>query len=145
MNKIKTSCALAIITLSLTAYASDNRCFEQAQTQTQINACAASDFKAADSDLNNIYHQMMNKIGNDQSTKNLLIAAQRKWVEFRDAECKFSTVRTADGSINSMRLNSCLADVTRSRISEFQDHLACGKNSDEQEAIQCAIPPAQRR
>lgn len=126
------------------AQASDNTCLEKAQNQAQLTECAAVALKAADNDLNALYRRMQDRVKDDSSTKTLLIDAQRKWLSFRDAECNFTAVRSAGGSIHAMDVNSCLADLTRSRVRELQIHLDCSKGAGEQEAMQCALPRAGR-
>lgn len=140
MKKHFSSLAFIILFSVSAAQASDNTCLEKAQNQAQLTECAAAALKAADSDLNALYRRMQDRVKYDSSTKTLLIDAQRKWLSFRDAECKFTSVRSAGGSINAMEVNSCLADLTRSRVRELQIHLDCSKGAGEQEAMQCALP-----
>jgi len=52
----------------------------------------------------------------------------------------FAAVRSEGGSIHAMNVNSCLAELTRNRVIELQNHLACGKGADEQSALDCAMP-----
>ena len=125
-------------------HASDDICFEQAQTQAQLNACAAGSLKIADGELNALYRRMQDRLKDDPSTKALLTDTQRKWLGFRDAECSFTAVRSAGGSINAMQVNGCLTELTRTRVIELQNHLACGRGAGEQEAMQCALPRAGR-
>lgn len=122
------------------AHAADDMCFEKARNQTQMTACAADALKRADRELNQLYRQMEDRLKGDDTTRQLLVDAQRKWIGFRDSECAFTTVRTAGGSINAMNMNNCLAERTRNRVIELQNHLACGKGADEQTALECAVP-----
>lgn len=126
--------------LTFSAHASDDMCFEKAHTQSQLTACATEALQRNDQQLNRLYKRMQARLGKDDKTRSLLIDAERKWIAFRDAECAFATVRTVDGSVHAMQLNSCLADLTRDRITALENHLACGKNADEQTALTCALP-----
>ena len=130
----------SIAGLGASARAADDLCFEKAQTQAQLTACAADALKRNDQELNRLYRQMQDRLKGDDTTGHLLADAQRRWIAFRDAECSFTTVRTAGGSINAMNTNSCLAELTRHRAIELQNHLACGKGADEQTALECALP-----
>lgn len=122
------------------SHASDDPCFEKARTQAQLSACAAEALKRNDQELNRLYRQMQNRLKGDDSTARLLTEAQRKWLAFRDAECAFTTVRTAGGSVNAMNTSNCLAELTRGRATELQNHLSCGQGADEQTALECAVP-----
>jgi len=129
-----------LLGLGAAAHAADDPCFEKAQNQSQLTACAAEALKRQDQELNRLYQQMLERVKGDAGTRRLLTDAQRKWIAFRDAECAFTTVRTAGGSINAMNVDNCLAELIRSRAAELQNHLACGKGADEQTAQECALP-----
>ena len=131
---------LVMAGLGASAHAADDPCYEKAQTQAQLTACAADALKRQDQELNRLYKQMQGRLKGDDKARQLLTTAQRKWVAFRDAECSFTTLRSAGGSINAMEQNNCLADLTRNRATELQNHLACGKDTDEQTAQGCALP-----
>ena len=130
----------SIAGLGASARAADDLCFEKAQTQAQLTACAADALKRNDQELNRLYRQMQDRLKGDTTTGHLLTDAQRRWVAFRDAECSFTTVRTAGGSIHAMNSQNCLAALTRHRIDELRNHLACGQGADEQTALECALP-----
>jgi len=143
MNKtvlISALLGIAGMTSSVLAHAADDPCYEKAQTQSQLTACAADALKRQDQELNRLYGQMQNRLKRDDPAKALLTQAQRQWIGFRDAECAFAAVRSAGGSIHAMNFDSCLAELTRNRVIELQNHLACGKGADEQSALDCAIP-----
>lgn len=135
-----TLCVMGIIGIGASAHAADDMCYEKAQTQAQLTACATDALKHQDQELNRLYKQMQDRLKGDADTRRLLTDAQRKWVAFRDAECTFTTVRSAGGSINAMQVNSCLAELTRNRVIELQNHVACGNGADEQTALGCALP-----
>lgn len=146
MNRYCSKLLLAAASAALpwAAWAADDPCFEKAQTQAQLNECAFNSWKRADVELNHLYQQMGDRLRGDQKARQLLVDAQRKWLSFRDAECTFQTMRSAGGSIQPMRERSCLADLTRARVIDFQNQLACAKAAGEQGASDCAIPPASR-
>lgn len=134
--------AVALAVLPWTVLASDDPCFEKAQTQAQLNECAFNAWKRVDTELNDLYQQMGDRLRGDQKARQLLVDAQRKWLNFRDAECTFQTLRSAGGSIEPMRERSCQADLTRARLIDFQSYLACAKAASEQGASDCALPHA---
>lgn len=120
--------------------AADDPCYEKAQTQDQLTACATNALQRQDQELNRLYRQMEARLKNDDKTRQLLVDSQRKWIAFRDAECTFVSIRSAGGSIHAMEHNNCLGELTRSRVIELQNHLACGQGADEQTALSCAVP-----
>ena len=52
--------------------------------------CYGNAYKRADAELNILYRQITARLKDDKATAKLLVAAQRAWVAFRDAECNFS-------------------------------------------------------
>ena len=69
-------------------------------TQIGMNDCAAREFKAADAALNAVYRQIVARLSGETEARQLLTTAQRAWVVFRDAECKFSASGVQGGSIS---------------------------------------------
>ncbi|ARU05652.1 hypothetical protein CCO03_14010 [Comamonas serinivorans] len=142
MLKFTMACTVLAL-LAASAHASSDMCYERAQTQAQLNECAAIALKGADDELNALYKQMQGRLQGDSMTRGLLLDAERKWLAFRDAECRFASIRSVDGSLHAMQVNDCLTDMTRTRVIELQNHLACGRGG-EQTASQCALPRAKR-
>ena len=102
-----------------------------AQSQMEMNVCSFRDFEAADAALNREW-----KLASDRAkesdrfsaARNLaggnfdrLFAAQRKWLEFRDAQC-LSEVgpREGGGSIWPLRQNACLRQLTEARSAQLR-------------------------
>ncbi|MER2508778.1 MAG: lysozyme inhibitor LprI family protein [Amaricoccus sp.] len=102
-------------------------------TQSELNTCAGTDYQAADAELNNLYKEMIARLGADKAP---LVAAQRAWVTYRDAECDFVASSVAGGSIYPMIRGECLTDLTRARSEEFRGFLAC-----EEGDLSCPVPP----
>lgn len=116
-------------------------CYAKAQTQADLNACSAENLKRADAQLSELYRQILVRLSGDQPAQAALTKAQRAWLDFRDQECRFITLRTADGSIHPMMLNECRARITRNRVSDLRDDLTCATSAtDEQSAAECAVP-----
>ena len=70
-----------------------------------------------------------------QSDTQLLVAAQRAWVAFRDAECAFSASGVSGGIAHGMILAICLDKLTGKRIDDFKDYLKYQEG-----ALDCPIP-----
>lgn len=127
------------------AKASADTCFERAKNQAQLTACASSALQMTDDELNSLYKKIKERLQGDDQAKKSLLAAQRKWIEFRDAECEFQTNRTQGASTNAMNMNNCLADLNSDRNIQFRTYLACGDQTDEQALIECAVPRSTRQ
>ena len=83
------------------------------ESQTGMNICAGADYKASDAKLNADYGEIVKRLSDDADARKLLQESQRAWIAFRDAECKFSTVRQSKGA-RSIRwsMPMCLQGLT---------------------------------
>lgn len=113
--------ALALI-LTGTAQAQEVDC-ATAETQQDMNFCAAKDWETADVALNVEYAKalaFMQKIDSGLpeeekgAVKNLQVA-QRSWIEFRDYACIAEGYQMHGGSAESMVRLGCLARLTVAR------------------------------
>ena len=96
--------------------------------QIELNRCFDRVYRRADAELNAVYRHLAGNLGNDAEGKvyvDLLQAAERAWVAFRDQECEFETAVTRGGSIHPMEVSICLARLTRERSKELQRQLSC--------------------
>ena len=116
--------ALLVVGLPETAIAGDD-CASSARTQLELNDCAAGRHAQADALLNDRYRQIMARLGQHSPQKPLLIAAQRRWIAFRDAECRLRAASVAGGSIEPMVHSLCLAQLTEQRNRQLLDYLDC--------------------
>jgi uncharacterized protein YecT (DUF1311 family) len=96
------------------------------QTQAGLNTCAEANYDKADAALNRTYKEIVRRLKDDAATTKLLVAAQKAWIVYRDAECAFSISANAGGSIYPMVLAICLEDVTKQRTKELAVFLKCG-------------------
>ncbi|THD59787.1 lysozyme inhibitor LprI family protein [Phenylobacterium sp.] len=85
-----------------------------AQTQIELNQLAAANFRKADAQLNALYRRVTNHLPAGAKAK--LVASQRLWISFRDAECRFRAESVAGGSAQPMVFAGCQATLTRERI-----------------------------
>ncbi|MFP4299076.1 MAG: lysozyme inhibitor LprI family protein [Spirulinaceae cyanobacterium] len=93
-----------------------------AQTQADMNYCAALDAQEADDKLNEVYQELRAAITNETQEKRL-IAAQQAWIPFRDSDCEFYQRRYDGGSIMPLMYSACIADRTRQRTKELEIYL----------------------
>jgi uncharacterized protein YecT (DUF1311 family) len=106
-----------------------------ASTQTTMNSCADQTYRKTDAELNTVYKQITARLKADKETTQLLIAAQKSWLGFRDTECAFSTSATAQGSIHPMLVAQCRAGLTSKRITELKTYLHCQEGD-----MSCPVP-----
>jgi uncharacterized protein YecT (DUF1311 family) len=126
---------LAVATfLALGAGAAAAECADQ--TQAGLNQCADADFKRADHGLNAVYDQILHRLGTDERSKQALIAAEKAWIVFRDAECKFRADPSQQGSIWGMEHLICLEDETKGRTKALSAYLHCQEGD-----LRCPVPP----
>lgn len=122
--------SLAFITV-ISIYANstwaDDSC-ENPRNTIEMNACAKQKYEEVDKQLNNTYKKLLSAIRaeNDpkfdgESPKSLLIKSQRKWVEFRDADCKAKYQIYIGGTIRDVIYFTCLRERTEQRIKELTD------------------------
>ncbi|MBB5368473.1 uncharacterized protein YecT (DUF1311 family) [Janthinobacterium sp. K2Li3] len=90
----------------------------------EINACARQNFETKDKELNRVYQTMLKQLDtfgdNGPATKKLLILAQRKWVEFRNADCTAVQRLYQGGSAANAIYLDCMVHHTEQRIRELQ-------------------------
>lgn len=105
------------------ALAQDN--CANASDQTTLTQCADKSFRKADAELNVLYKRMRGRLKDDADTTKLLVATQRAWMSFRDAECNFASSSNSGGSMYPMVGSECREKEARSRIKTFQTYLNC--------------------
>lgn len=105
---------------------SDNPCATQANT-IDINGCAEQKYDVKDRELNQAYKALIAQLDgyhdNGPATKKALILAQRKWLEFRDADCSARSLVYQGGSIAASVYMECKIAHTDQRIKELQLNL----------------------
>lgn len=125
--------ALAAILLA-PATASAQDC-QNATDQATMNQCAGKAFEDADKQLNADFKEIEKRLADDADTKKLLVAAQRAWIAFRDAECTFQTSMAAGGTIHPMLVANCKAALTNGRVAQLKTYLSC-----EEGDMSCPVP-----
>jgi len=103
----------AIVALLATVAVSKAAC--PGDTQTEMNQCAAADYKRADAELTSIYNQL-------KHTPQLK-AAERAWIAYRDTECVYEHHATPEGSMYIMEEMLCKMEVTKQRINTLENAL----------------------
>lgn len=138
---MRASLAALVALLAVAAVAGPTRAqaddCDSAQGQADLNECYGKAFKASDAELNKLYKEITARLKDDPDTTRLLVATQRAWVAFRDAECNFQESAVAGGTAAPMIHAMCLDGQTKSRIEDFKAYLNC-----EEGDMSCPVPAA---
>ncbi|EOZ9371863.1 lysozyme inhibitor LprI family protein [Enterobacter hormaechei] len=119
--------------LLLSAGALADEC-DKATTQTELSACAAEQYQAADKKLNQTYQAAIKRAAAPQ--RDLLKKAQQAWISLRDADCAFIGSGTEGGSVQPMIVNQCLTEKTAEREAFLATLMQC-----EEGDLSCPLPP----
>lgn len=97
------------------------------QTQMEMNAEAAADYRKADKALNTVYQSVLKKHAKEATFLKALKTAQKAWIVFRDAEmiAKFPHKDEAMyyGSMFGLLWNQALEELTTKRTKELKEYL----------------------
>lgn len=130
--KLRSFCfTVASMTFSMGAFAFDcnnppgGTDLASAQANYQ---CSEKDRITEDAKLNQVYKKLVGMLKDDPDKetmpKSQIVAAQRAWVAFRDAECDFRT--SLNGGVHQWLMvnhSQCLAEVTSQRTKVLQGYL----------------------
>ena len=94
-----------------------------AQTQAQMDVCAANEYRTATDTINNLYKETFKRY--DPQGQDLLRKSERAWISFRDAECDFRTAGSKGSTIWPMIHAQCLTELTRARIKQLEAAANC--------------------
>ena len=125
---------LALTPLLFTSMAFAVDC-DNANDQATMNQCAAQQNAAADKELNALYQQITSRLKSNPDGKKQLVGAQRAWVAFRDAECRFSASGVEGGSVYPLIYSNCVTELTKARVQTFKQYLKCQEGD-----LSCPVP-----
>lgn len=128
----RTLIAAAALLASGAAWADD---CSNANTQTEMNQCAAAQYQAADKKLNETWQQALKRASGQQ--QELLRKAQQAWISLRDADCAFLASGAEGGSMQPMLISQCMTDKSVEREAFLASLLQC-EDGDQN----CPLPPA---
>lgn len=103
--------------------AASNSCQDQGfDTTMGMTQCIQAETAVWDTMLNEQYKSTRTVLGaQNPALKDNLLAAQRAWIAFRDAECALAYARWQDGSIRSIVHANCMMVMTARRTLELRD------------------------
>jgi uncharacterized protein YecT (DUF1311 family) len=105
------------------------------QTQVELDECAGDEWLAADKALNTAYASIMSRLKGNDTVRTRLVAAERAWIGFRDAECAFVGAGVAGGSIQPMIVAQCRTALTKKRQAALTAYLSCQEGD-----LSCPVP-----
>jgi uncharacterized protein YecT (DUF1311 family) len=105
------------------------------QNQRELDSCAGNAAVAADAKLNATYQTITGRLKANNAVRTKLVAAERAWIAFRDAECAFAASGVEGGTIQPMIVAECRAALAQQR----QDQLAVYLNCQEGDTS-CPVP-----
>lgn len=108
---------------------------DNATDQVTMNQCASQQHAAADKELNALYQQITSRLKSNPDSKKLLVGAQRSWIAFRDAECRFSASGVEGGSVYPLIYSNCVTELTKARVQTFKQYLKCQEGD-----LSCPVP-----
>src|SRR5690349_1725900 len=126
---------LALTPLLFTSLADAAVNCDNATGQTTMNQCAAQQHAAADEELNALYQQITARLKGNPDSRKMLVGAQRSWIAFRDAECKFSASGVEGGSVYPLIYSNCVTELTKARVETFKTYLKCQEGD-----LGCPVP-----
>jgi uncharacterized protein YecT (DUF1311 family) len=92
-----------------------------------LNECAAREQKAVEARLNGTYQKVLKELEerdeNHVETRKKLVAAQRAWIKFREADCDAAYQHYIDGSMRNLVYSGCMQQRAAQRIKELDAFL----------------------
>jgi uncharacterized protein YecT (DUF1311 family) len=90
------------------------------------NICVQKSAASLDEKLNRIYRKVMSKLKTSPDATKVLMTAQRKWIDFRDAQCKLDGFPSLGTDINSTVVTECIDRFAKQRTEDLLRMLMCG-------------------
>ena len=121
INAIRRALLLALgLAAGSAAAAPDCR---NAATTIEINECADADLKTVEKTLNTTYQAALKAVGDAEGAKAkaALVAAERAWIKFREADCNALYELWADGTMRTVVYVSCMRRRAEQRIKELDE------------------------
>lgn len=85
--------------------------------------CADMAQRAVEGKLNELYQRVLTTFGDQAhvAARNKLLAAQRLWVKFRDADCAAVYENWMGGTVRKAMSSECMRKHAEQRIKELED------------------------
>lgn len=93
-----------------------------AQSTVEMKFCSQQSYAAADKRLNQVYRQVIANA--DKEQRQLLVTAQKAWINFRDNNCNFESYFSRGGTGYEIFRNECLERLTKQRTQDLETYLS---------------------
>jgi uncharacterized protein YecT (DUF1311 family) len=102
------------------------KCLDADQSNAGMKQCTWAAYESADKMLNKSYQVLAKDwVGTDEpdatDRKKRLVAAQRAWVAFRDAECNLQATSMLGGTGEGLVQGECLHTMTVQRVKQLEE------------------------
>jgi len=94
-----------------------------AQSQNEMTQQAWAEFEKADKQLNEVYQKVLKSM-EDDIAKQKLIAVQKAWIKYRDAQAELDADSERGGSLANQILAESETTMTKARTAELKKYLA---------------------
>jgi uncharacterized protein YecT (DUF1311 family) len=98
-------------------------CLTAAQSTAEMNDCVGAEYAAAQTRLAAVYRKVLTGKGLAPGDRSLVIHAQQKWIQFRDADCSYAESLNKGGTLAAVDKGICLVRDTVDRANALQDYL----------------------
>ena len=96
------------------AWANTEHC-PNAITQLELTQCATDFYKTEDTQMNEAYLALKNRLNTQNPVQQQLLTAQNAWLAFREADCELRAKIYEGGSLLPMAVQVCLGQRTQER------------------------------
>ena len=123
MNIRSVILCVAVAIFSVVAEAQEHVC-QRDGSGLDSAICAHDELLKADAQLNDAYQTALKRLDSDPDqadAKAALVAAQREWIKFRDADCRLQDRIFQHGSMRAALVESCLRERTEQRTKELKE------------------------
>lgn len=97
----------------------ETACIDADPSQQAMNMCAGEAYQRADQALNAEWAKVAAAYKGDPKWEKVLLEGQRAWLKYRDDHCLVAASDSEGGSIWSLLVSSCKAELTRRRTHEL--------------------------
>lgn len=122
---------LPVLALAAPASAGEEWICDKANSNAEHLQCADREYRKHDAELNAVYKALLKESegqndplpGAGPPPLQALKEAQRAWVSYRDANCRWKASSFYGGSGQPVIMMSCLAITTRDRVKELRSFM----------------------
>lgn len=98
-------------------------CYNDAETQTDMNLCGLRRAQAANEELQSKFYILLKRTM--PKNQAMLKVSHEAWQEFKQKHCGHRTRASEGGSVHSMALSECYVELTRDYIQLIERQLHC--------------------